>query len=170
MGALVQHQQAHAPPRPEASGRSRGRVPSAARRAHPGPGTQVTRSASTPGRFSAKIRRSGGRGIRTLEGLPPTRFPSVRPRPLGESSAAKLTRPGPRPGGQTVKAHPVLGLTTLTVDPPHGVYPANPPRAGRQQGYAGPDGCAGGPPITGEDELMAAAASEREGTTTASLA
>jgi hypothetical protein len=28
-----------------------------------------------------------GRGIRTREGLPPTRFPSVRPRPLGESSA-----------------------------------------------------------------------------------
>src|SRR5215472_13951935 len=31
--------------------------------------------------------KSGGRGIRTREGLPPTRFPSVRPRPLGESSA-----------------------------------------------------------------------------------
>jgi hypothetical protein len=29
-----------------------------------------------------------GCGIRTREGLPPTRFPSVRPRPLGESSVA----------------------------------------------------------------------------------
>src|SRR5262245_3914498 len=34
---------------------------------------------------------SGGCEIRTREGLPPTRFPSVRPRPLGESSAGKLT-------------------------------------------------------------------------------
>jgi hypothetical protein len=32
----------------------------------------------------------GGWEIRTPEGLPPTRFPSVRPRPLGESSAASL--------------------------------------------------------------------------------
>ena len=36
-------------------------------------------------------------------------------------------------------------MATLAPDPPHGVYPANPPRAGRQQGYAGSDGCAGGP-------------------------
>jgi hypothetical protein len=36
---------------------------------------------------------SGGCEIRTREGLPPTRFPSVRPRPLGESSAGKLTGP-----------------------------------------------------------------------------
>ena len=35
-------------------------------------------------------RRGGGCEIRTREGLPPTRFPSVRPRPLGESSAGKL--------------------------------------------------------------------------------
>lgn len=34
----------------------------------------------------------GGYEIRTREGLPPTRFPSVRPRPLGESSAANNTR------------------------------------------------------------------------------
>ena len=31
---------------------------------------------------------SGGWGIRTPEGLHPTRFPSVRHRPLGESSGA----------------------------------------------------------------------------------
>src|SRR5260370_4511481 len=73
------------------------------------------------------------------------------------------------PSGRRLRQHPVAGLATLARDPPHGVYPANPPRAGRQQGYAGSDGCAGGPPITGEDELMAAAASEREGTTPASL-
>src|SRR4029450_5111565 len=34
----------------------------------------------------------GGYEIRTREGLPPTRFPSVRPRPLGESSAGEDTR------------------------------------------------------------------------------
>src|SRR5215471_7689205 len=42
--------------------------------------------------------RGGGCEIRTREGLPPTRFPSVRPRPLGESSAGKLTGP-PWPRG-----------------------------------------------------------------------
>jgi hypothetical protein len=31
----------------------------------------------------------GGYEIRTREGLPPTRFPSVRPRPLGESSSRR---------------------------------------------------------------------------------
>ncbi len=36
-------------------------------------------------------------------------------------------------------------MTRLSRDPPRGVHPANPPRAGRQQGYAGSDGCAGGP-------------------------
>ena len=36
-------------------------------------------------------RRGGGCEIRTREGLPPTRFPSVRPRPLGESSVGKPT-------------------------------------------------------------------------------
>src|ERR1700686_4554361 len=74
------------------------------------------------------------------------------PGPLGSPGPRQRQHQGPR-------------LTTLAPDPPHGVYPANPPRAGRQQGYAGSDGCAGGPPITGEDELMAAAASEREGAT-----
>ena len=33
----------------------------------------------------------GGCGIRTREGLHPTRFPSERHRPLGESSARKVT-------------------------------------------------------------------------------
>ena len=39
--------------------------------------------------------RRGGWGIRTPEGFHPTRFPSVRHRPLGESSVAMegFTRP-----------------------------------------------------------------------------
>src|SRR5450755_780663 len=36
-------------------------------------------------------------------------------------------------------------MARLSRGPPRGVHPANPPRAGRQQGYAGSDGCAGGP-------------------------
>ena len=40
------------------------------------------------GVFASQMR--GGCGIRTREGLPPTRFPSVRPRPLGESSATRV--------------------------------------------------------------------------------
>ena len=39
---------------------------------------------------------SGGCGIRTREGLHPTRFPSERHRPLGESSARNLTGHGQR--------------------------------------------------------------------------
>ena len=38
----------------------------------------------------------GGCGIRTREGLHPTRFPSERHRPLGESSARKVTGIGKR--------------------------------------------------------------------------
>jgi hypothetical protein len=34
----------------------------------------------------------GGCGIRTREGVNPTRFPSVRHRPLGESSASEHSR------------------------------------------------------------------------------
>jgi hypothetical protein len=49
-------------------------------------GTPTDLRAWTPVAYlHVKIGR--GRGIRTREGLPPTRFPSVRPRPLGESSA-----------------------------------------------------------------------------------
>src|SRR5262250_786333 len=39
---------------------------------------------------SCLVNGGGGCEIRTREALPPTRFPSVRPRPLGESSAGKL--------------------------------------------------------------------------------
>src|SRR5215831_20614293 len=98
------------------------------------------------------VQRGGGCEIRTREGLPPTRFPSVRPRPLGESSAGKLTGPAETPGsGADLSAH----VDRLAADPPHGVILANSPRAGRQQGYAGSVGCAGGPfpsrPRPGED-------------------
>ncbi len=37
--------------------------------------------------------RGGGYEIRTREGVNPTRFPSERHRPLGESSARNLTGP-----------------------------------------------------------------------------
>ena len=43
------------------------------------------------GRRFPLLIRSGGCGIRTREGLHPTRFPSERHRPLGESSARKVT-------------------------------------------------------------------------------
>lgn len=45
---------------------------------------------------SSRIKR-GGYEIRTREGVNPTRFPSERHRPLGESSAGELTA-SPRPG------------------------------------------------------------------------
>src|SRR5580704_7230035 len=46
-------------------------------------------------------------------------------------------------------------VARLVRDPPHGAYPANSPRAGRQQGYAGSGGCAGGPFRPGKNEVMA---------------
>ena len=49
---------------------------------------------------------SGGCEIRTREGLPPTRFPSVRPRPLGESSAGKLTGPAAATGIRRIPVGP----------------------------------------------------------------
>src|SRR5580704_15165313 len=45
-------------------------------------------------------------------------------------------------------------VARLVRDPPHGAYPANSPRAGRQQGYAGSGGCAGGPFRHREGEVM----------------
>jgi hypothetical protein len=65
------------------------------RRGQPGRGPRQRLRRSTPPIYTAGIVRfqsflvSGGGGceIRTREGLHPTRFPSVRPRPLGESSA-----------------------------------------------------------------------------------
>src|SRR6476619_2476197 len=45
------------------------------------------------GRSAAAPADCGGCGISTREGLPPTRFPSERHRPLGESSAGEDTGP-----------------------------------------------------------------------------
>ena len=59
----------------------------------PNPSASATREAAGV----AAGRRGGGCGIRTREGLHPTRFPSVRHRPLGESSASKHSLPPPRP-------------------------------------------------------------------------
>jgi hypothetical protein len=56
------------------------------------------RSMMIDSRRESAGQRGGGCEIRTREGLPPTRFPSVRPRPLGESSARKLTGPAAASG------------------------------------------------------------------------
>src|SRR5215471_10507349 len=81
--------------------------------------------------------RGGGCEIRTREGLPPTRFPSVRPRPLGESSAGKLTGPAGTPGsGADLSAH----VDRLAADPSHGVISPTPP---------GPEGSKGTRALSG---------------------
>jgi len=109
-----------------------------------------SRRPASAGRVSAS-QDGGGCEIRTREGLPPTRFPSVRPRPLGESSVGKPTdsahasSPGPVRRKLPAARRQSRRWLDWPADPSHGVYPANPPRAGRQQGYAGSDGCAGGP-------------------------
>jgi hypothetical protein len=109
--------------------------------------------------------QSGGWGIRTPEGLHPTRFPSVRHRPLGESSrATDDTGVGRTLGAASrfrwrlptpVRFTPRRRLqlqevgfpkpVTLDPDPSCGVTPLNSPRVGRQQGQAGSGGCARGP-------------------------
>ena len=68
--------------------------------------------------------RAEDRGFEPLRAINPTRFPSERHRPLGESSAGRL------PAGGERSARP----RTLVTDP-RAVSPSlNPPRAGRQQG------------------------------------
>ena len=55
---------------------------------------------------------------------------------------------GPRGCGKTSSARILARSLNCVNGPtpdPCGVHLANPPRAGRQQGYAGADGCAGGP-------------------------
>lgn len=80
----------------------------------------------------------GGYEIRTREGLPPTRFPSVRPRPLGESSRMVRIREGgwvvEIGGGCGVVAGWGWGAGTLVAGSPRGGISPNSPRAGRQQG------------------------------------
>jgi hypothetical protein len=82
-------------------------------------------------------------GFEPARAVNPTRFPSERHRPLGESSAGKVTGcagpPSPVPAG-----HGRTGLAYDWSNPPCGGISLNSPRAGRQQGQAGSVGCAGG--------------------------
>lgn len=104
-------------------------------------------NAEGPDRFRGPaLRAGGGYEIRTREGLPPTRFPSVRPRPLGESSAANNTRRGGvlanvivrrgsgggRGGGRG--RFRGCGSARVGPSPSRGAISPNSPRAGRQQG------------------------------------
>ena len=67
--------------------RSRGRPGPTAPRTPAAPGTPAAPQATkTPEPEAVPGSGGGGWGIRTPEGLHPTRFPSVRHRPLGESS------------------------------------------------------------------------------------
>ena len=66
----------------------------------PPPTPQRRRARRPRFRRSQALRTSGGWGIRTPEGFHPTRFPSVRHRPLGESSWPHEDT-GPRRGGRT---------------------------------------------------------------------
>ena len=72
----------------------------ATHRARPRPTRQRQRARHPRFRRSRALRTSGGWGIRTPEGFHPTRFPSVRHRPLGESSWPHEDT-GPRHGGRT---------------------------------------------------------------------
>ena len=74
----------------------------------------------------------GGYEIRTREGFIPTRFPSVRPRPLGESSVGQNTGPPGRVAREGRAAPPVGQV--LCSQPLVRRHLVNLPRAGRQQG------------------------------------
>src|SRR3954451_7798295 len=58
----------------------------------------------------------GGCGIRTREGVNPTRFPSERHRPLGESSAGE----GTGPPGRAAELGGTRGATYTADNPPCG--------------------------------------------------
>src|SRR5690242_3855781 len=69
------------------------------------------------------VRGGGGYEIRTREGLPPTRFPSVRPRPLGESSKRRGYRRGrgnPKSGRGPRSRSPRVGRMDELVPRPVG--------------------------------------------------
>ena len=114
---------------------------------------------------AAGLACGGEWGIRTPEGFHPTRFPSVRHRPLGEFSRPEdvtrrrrgsrtgvvsplvgLLRAGVTPGeGERAGPSRSIGRVFWCADPSYGVISLNSPRAGRQQGQVGSGGCAGGP-------------------------
>src|ERR1700760_4753067 len=117
------------------------------------------------------VRGGGGCEIRTREGLPPTRFPSVRPRPLGESSAGQLTGAADPAGCGPGCRWPWLDWATT---PRTALLPPTPPGPEGSKGTRALMGVRGvlrlPVPITGGDGLMAAGASDNEETTPASLA
>ena len=88
---------------------------------------------------SSSKENGGEWGIRTPEGLHPTRFPSVRHRPLGEFSwvafALRATAHNilADAGAAVVHGLPV-GAATLVGGSPRGAIQANSPRAETQQG------------------------------------
>src|SRR5947207_9386542 len=94
------------------------------------------------------VRGGGGCEIRTREGLPPTRFPSVRPRPLGESSAGKLTGPAETRGSG---ADLSVRVDRLAADPSHGVISPTPPGPEGSKGTRALSGVRGVPSRPGED-------------------
>src|ERR1700751_1002817 len=94
--------------------------------------------------------RGGGCEIRTPEGLPPTRFPSVRPRPLGESSAGQPTGPPGRRGAATL-ADPGAGRRAGWLDWPQtprtAFIPPTPPGPEGSKGTRALTGVRGVPPV-----------------------
>ena len=70
-------------------------------------GDSAPRSPENPGITRIHgVSGGGGWGIRTPEGFHPTRFPSVRHRPLGESSGAAARAEPQHPTGRPAPGHP----------------------------------------------------------------
>ena len=93
----------------------------------------------------------GGWEIRTPEGLPPTRFPSVRPRPLGESSAGQPTglpgRPRARPPIADPGASCPWGWLDWPQTPRTAFIPPTPPGPEGSKGTRTLTGVRGVPPV-----------------------
>lgn len=88
-------------------------------------------------------------GFEPARAINPTRVPGERHRPLGESSVGHGSRVGM---GAADRSGPVVLDSPWT---PRGVHPVNSPRAGRQQGSTGSDGCAGSPKTLAKPESAA---------------
>src|SRR5689334_18512325 len=98
------------------------------------------------------VRGGGGCEIRTREGLPPTRFPSVRPRPLGESSAGQLTGAADPAGCGPGCRWPWLDWATT---PRTALIPPTPPGPEGSKGTRALAGVRGVLPGPGKREAMA---------------